>query len=169
MISCSSEFCSNSHVELSPKSFLMRVFLPSRTQQLLEDYCTVCYCKESHCVHSLIKYNSKDCHRLKEPQKCLVSSMLSAISRTRLTMGQLLCSHSDSSKAVGIHSEVTAAGKQDYGTTRIDVSLSTNISPDLRVFLGSPGAHRTETPEAKGTRVLAVITGFGVKQGRSRI
>lgn len=78
VISCSSEFCSHSHVDLSPKSLLMRVFLPARSQQLLEDYCTVCYCKESHCVHSLIKYNSKDCHRPKEPQKCSVLSMLLA-------------------------------------------------------------------------------------------
>lgn len=126
VISCSSEFCSHSHVELSPKSLLMRVFLPTGSQQLLEDYRTVCYCKESHCVHSLIKYNSKDCHRLKEPQKCLVSSMLSAVTRARLTTGQLLCSHSNSSKAGGIQREARAAGKQEYGPTRSDVNLSTS-------------------------------------------
>lgn len=147
----------------------MRVFLPARSQQLLEDYCTVCYCKESHSVHSLIKYKSKDCHRLKEPQKCLVSSMLSAISRARLTMGQLLCSHGHSSRAGGIQSEATAAGKQEYGPTRSNVSLSSSLSPDPTAFLGSPGAHPMENSAEMGTRVTTVITGFGVKQGRSRI
>lgn len=150
VISCSSEFCSNSHVELSPKSLLMRVFLPARSQQLLGDYRTVCYCKESHCVHSLIKYNSKDCPRPKELQKCFVSSMLSAISRARLTTGQLLCSHSNSSKAGRTHSEATAAGEQEYGPTRNEMSLSTALSPDPRVFLGSPGAHRMETQQRWG-------------------
>lgn len=169
VISCSSEFWCNSHVELSPKSLLMRVFLPTGSQQLLGDYGTACYCKESHCVHSLIKYSSKDCHRLKEPQKCLVSSMVFATSRARVTTGQLLCSHGSSSKAGGVHREATAAGKQEHEPTRSDVSLSNNFSPDPRAFLGLPGARRMETPEEMGTRVTTVITGFGVKKGRRRI
>lgn len=147
----------------------MRVFLPNGSQQLLGDYGAACYCKESHCVHSLIKYSSEDCHRLKEPQKCLVSSMVFATSRDRVTMGQLLCSHSNSSKAGEVHWEGTAAGKQEYEPTRSDMSLSNNLCPDPRVFLGISGAQRMETPEEMGTRVTTVIIGFGVIQRRSRI
>lgn len=93
----------------------MRVFLPNRSQELLGDYCAVCCCKSSLCVHSLIKYNSKGCHRLKELQKCLVSS----------ATPEYPCG--SSSETGGIH-------------RRRAVTLHVSLPPDPRVFLGSPGA-----------------------------
>lgn len=93
----------------------MRVFLPNRSQELLGDYCAVCCCKSSLCVHSLIKYNSKGCHRLKELQKCLVSSAMPEYP------------HGSSSETGGIH-----RGRA--------VSLHVSLPPDPRMFLGSPGA-----------------------------
>lgn len=97
-----------------------------------------------------MKYNSKGCHGLKELQKCFVSSLLSAISRARISTGHMAAHQSQ----VGF----TA------GHRKRDVSLETSLCPDPRVFLGSPGAHCMRTPEMR-TRVTTVITGFGVKGG----
>lgn len=91
-----------------------------------------------------MKYNSKGCHRLKELQKCLVSSA--------------------GPEYPGDTWQLLGARWVHRGRA---VSLDVSLCPDARLFLGSPGAHWMDTAEMR-TRVTTVTTGFGVKQRRRR-